>query len=69
MRAFEGRVELEAQYTHFDTCGCGGSLTYKYKKKTSSEQIWIKPTMGMFQKFKDGVNVASGRLNKLKQYL
>jgi hypothetical protein len=70
MRAFEGRAELMTKYSHYDTCGCGGTLTYKFRSNSDTKsEIWIKPTMGMFQKFNYGVNIRSGRLGKLKEVL
>lgn len=68
-RNFENKAELEANYTHYDTCGCGGALTYKYRKTGTKKEIWVKPTMGMFQQFNDGLNIYSGKLSKLKEKL
>lgn len=62
---------LAAGYVLYKECYCTGTLTLKYRKAGTRNEIWILPKMmgGMFKKIVDSVNVQSGKLLQLPSVL
>jgi len=70
LTSFENDSLLTAAgFVLYKECGCGGTLTWKFRKAGTRTEIWIKPRMGMFMKLQDSINVKSGKLAALPSAL
>ena len=51
-------------YHHYDTCGCGGTRTYKYKR-SGGKEVWVKPKKNKYLVYSQSHMIETGSLHQI----